>query len=605
MKIQDNPKISDLFRFLIYFMKPQGTLFLLLIFFLCAWSFEQNFVPYFIKLVIDGVTLLEQNHFSFQGFSIFYDLRYILFLGLAFLLISEAIYRASDFLYAYLIPPFTARIRTYLTAHVTLQSYRYFSNHFPGSLSNKINDLPRSAGEIFEIFARSFLPGILNGIIAISLLFYVYPILGIIMMVWFILHIGISWIASQKSAVYAEHQSEALSTLSGKIVDIIGNILTVRLFTRLPYEKKYLSRYQKDAIQKHIKTLTFSAKVMTTIGLLSLIEYILMILASLYGWSHGWLSVGDLAFVLTLLQNITQATWWTTLEFPRLFQEVGTSFQSYRLLIQKHEIIDKRGAPLLRITHGEIIFEHVTYGHSEENNRIPLFNDLNLTIKGGEKVGLVGFSGSGKTTFVNLILRHFNISKGRILIDGQDITNVTQDSLREAIAVIPQDTNLFHRTLYENIQYGNIKASRKDVEEAAKAAHAHEFIQDTSDGYETLVGERGLKLSGGQRQRIAIARAILKDAPILILDEATSALDTATERKIQESLLEAMQNRTTIVIAHRLSTLSHMDRILVFHKGQVVEEGTHQSLLALEGHYARMWTLQAEGFLPKTLHQKT
>lgn len=599
MKIKDNPKIYDLFRFLIHFMKPKGGLFILLILFLFAWSFEQNFVPYFIKLIIDGVTQLEQSQSSFTGFSIFYDLRYILFIGLAFLLISEAIYRASDFLYARLIPPFMARIRDYLIAHVMLQSYRYFSNHFPGSLANKINDLPRSAGEIFEIFSRSFLPGILNGIIAISLLFYVYPILGLIMMVWFTLHIGISWIASQKSAVYSEHQSEALSTLSGKIVDVIGNILTVRLFTRLPYEKKYLNHFQQDAIQKHIKALTFSAKVMTIIGLLSLAEYILMILASLYGWSHGWLSLGDLAFVLTLLQNITQATWWTTLEFPHLFQEVGTCFQSYRLLIQHHEVVDKIDALPLCITRGEIVFDHVTFGHPEKTNHFPLFNDLNLTIKGGEKVGLVGFSGSGKTTLIGLILRHFDLNGGRILIDGQDIANVTQDSLRAAISVIPQDTNLFHRTLYENIHYGNIEASKEEVINAAKAAHANEFIQETTDGYETYVGDRGLKLSGGQRQRIAIARAILKNAPILILDEATSALDTTTENDIQKSLLAAMKNRTTIVIAHRFSTLSHMDRILVFNKGKIIEEGTHATLLSLGGHYARMWTLQAKGFLPQ------
>ena len=598
MKIHDAPKISDLFRFLIHFMKPQKELFILLLILLCAWPLEQNFVPYFIKLIIDGVAHLEQNSITFSGFSIFYDLRHILFLGLAFLLISEAVYRAADFLYARLIPPFMARIRDHLTHHVTLQSYRYFSDHFPGSLANKINDLPRSAGQIFEIFSRSFLPGAVNGILAIGLLFYVYPVLGLIMTIWFILHVGLSWFASKKSSIYSEAQSESLSTLSGKIVDVISNILTVRLFTRFPHEKKYLKHYQQDAIQKHVKTLTFSAKVMTIMGLLSVIEYILMILASLYGWSHGWLTLGDLAFVLTLLQNITQATWWTTLEFPHLFEEVGVSFQSYRLLIQKHEIIDKKGSLPLHITKGEITFDHVTYGHFENRDR-PLFKDLNITIKGGEKVRLVGFSGSGKTTFVNLIFRHFNLNKGRILIDGQDIAHITQDSLRASISVIPQDTNLFHRTLYENIHYGNMNASRQDVINAAKAAHADEFIEETIHGYETMVGDRGLKLSGGQRQRIAIARAILKNAPILILDEATSSLDTTTERKIQKSLIEAMKNRTTIVIAHRLSTLFHMDRILVFNKGQLVEEGSHENLLSLEGHYANMWALQAEGFLPQ------
>ena len=230
-----------------------------------------------------------------------------------------------------------------------------------------------------------------------------------------------------------------------------------------------------------------------------------------------------------------------------------------------------------------------------------LFNNKNVIIQSGQKVGLVGLSGSGKSTFVNLILLLFDVESGKIVIDGQNIRKVTQESLRENIAMIPQDVSLFHRTLMENIRYGRTDATDEEVIDASKKAHCHEFISQLKEGYESLVGERGIKLSGGQRQRIAIARALLKNAPILILDEATSALDSLTEKLIQDSLHALMQGRTTIVIAHRLSTLSEMDRILVFDKGQIVEDGSHDDLLKAKGHYSRMWAMQAGGFLPDHL----
>jgi ATP-binding cassette subfamily B protein len=234
-----------------------------------------------------------------------------------------------------------------------------------------------------------------------------------------------------------------------------------------------------------------------------------------------------------------------------------------------------------------------------------VFRGLNLTIRPGERVGLVGFSGSGKSTFVNLILRLYDIQQGRILIDDQDIRDVTQDSLRQSISMIAQDPMLFHRSLLDNMRYGSLSATDAEVEDAAQRAHAHEFIASLPEGYDSLVGERGVRLSGGQRQRVAIARALLKNAPIFFLDEATSSLDSVTERHIQESIENLMQGRTAIVIAHRLSTIAHLDRIVVFHDGEVVEDGTHAALLARKGHYARMWSMQAGGFLPERDHVST
>ena len=280
----------------------------------------------------------------------------------------------------------------------------------------------------------------------------------------------------------------------------------------------------------------------------------------------------------------------------QLFKEMGTIRPALSLVIQKHAITDFLGEKDLNISKGEIHFENVTFNYLKNTN---LFKNQNLVIEAGQKVGLVGFSGSGKTTFVNLMLRFFELNEGRILIDGQDIAKVTQDSLRTHIAMIPQEPMLFHRTLLENIRYGRLDASDEEVLEAAKKAHCHEFIMKLEQGYETMVGERGIKLSGGQRQRIAIARAILKNAPILILDEATSALDSVTEKLIQASLKVLMKGRTTIVIAHRLSTLADMDRILVFKQGQIVEDGPQEELLKKEGHFAKLYALQSGGLLPE------
>lgn len=265
------------------------------------------------------------------------------------------------------------------------------------------------------------------------------------------------------------------------------------------------------------------------------------------------------------------------------------------LISTSHEIKDAPSAQLMAVTAGRIQFKDVTFSYKKGK---PIFENLSVDILPGQRVGLVGFSGSGKSTFVNLIMRSYDIQKGAISIDGQNIAAVTSHSLREKIAMIPQDPSLFHRTLMENIRYGRFDATDEEVIEASKRAHCHGFIEELDEKYHSLVGERGVKLSGGQRQRIAIARAILKNAPILILDEATSSLDSVTEKIIQKSLDDLMKNRTTLVIAHRLSTLSHLDRILVFDQGKIVEDGTTEALLQKNGYFARLWNMQADGFLP-------
>jgi ATP-binding cassette subfamily B protein len=282
--------------------------------------------------------------------------------------------------------------------------------------------------------------------------------------------------------------------------------------------------------------------------------------------------------------------------FLEFFEYVGNITDGVGVIIRPHEVTDAADARELVVTKGEIRFEDVEFAYP---GGMEVFRGLTLAIQPGQRVGLVGFSGSGKSTLVNLILRLYDIQGGRILVDGQDIREVTQDSLRGAIAMIAQDPMLFHRSLLENVRYGRLDATDQEVQEAAQQAHAHEFIVSLPEGYNSLVGERGVRLSGGQRQRIAIARAILKNAPIFFMDEATSSLDSVTERHIQDSIEDLMRGRTAIVIAHRLSTIAHLDRIVVFHQGEVVEDGTHVELLARGGHYARLWSMQAGGFLPE------
>ena len=331
------------------------------------------------------------------------------------------------------------------------------------------------------------------------------------------------------------------------------------------------------------------------VSIIMLIGLNLFILLHMY--SRGLVSIGDFTFVISLSISILWNLWFLASQFVSFSEQIGLCRQALSIITHPHDIVDAMEAKPLMMTKGQIQFHQVSFHYAEGTK---LFRNKNILIEGGQKVGLVGFTGSGKSTFVNLILRLFEVESGEITIDGQNVNQVTQQSLREQIALIPQDISLFHRSLFENIHFGNPQANEDDVIAAAKQAHCDEFIRLLPQGYQSLVGERGVKLSGGQRQRIAIARAMLKNAPILILDEATSSLDSITEKYIQDALDLLMQNKTTIVIAHRLSTLSKMDRILVFDNGEIIEDGTHTTLVAKNGHYAKMWHMQAGGFLPET-----
>jgi ATP-binding cassette subfamily B protein len=384
--------------------------------------------------------------------------------------------------------------------------------------------------------------------------------------------------------------------VNGKIVDAVTNILNAKLFARLDFEREFLDVFLEKEVATGRRTFWYMERIRWFQFTAAAILKIGTIYYALTLWDSGLISVGEFTMSMGLALLIISDARNLTRRFLELFEYVGNIANGVETIVQTHEIVDAPNALPLKVSHGRIEFKNVCFAY---NANKPVFDGLNVVIESGQRVGLVGFSGSGKSTFVSLILRNFEPQSGQILIDGTDIQQVLIDSLHEQVSLIPQDPSLFHRSLKENIGYGRLNADDDAIAEAAHLAHADEFIQFMPEGYAALVGERGVKLSGGQRQRIAIARVMLKDAPILLLDEATSSLDSVTEKAIQENLDRVMGRKTVIAIAHRLSTIAHLDRILVFDQGRIVEDGGHEQLLALQGFYHRLWTMQAGGFLPE------
>lgn len=586
-------KIKTVNALIWHYLKEQKSNFILIQLCAFAWTLDHTLWPYWNMKLIDILT----NHMGDRS-DIFAILTPLILAGITLWFTVEIMFRIGGFLLAKASPKMEANIRLNLFDYVQRHSYNYFSNHFAGSLSNKINDLPPCVSRILQLVQLLFLPVALAVFIAIFIFTSIQPLFGLILLSWIVIHVGICLFFAKKCDTLSHIHAEARSQLAGKIVDSLSNYLNTKLFSRYRYELEYVKQYQEIERKKHEKSLWYVELVKIPLGIFSLIiPGFLLIGLTLYYWKNNQVTNGEVVYILNGSANIMIMTWLAGLELPNFFKETGIAKQALTLIEDPHEIVDDPEAKKLVVTKGEIAFNKVTFhyhpGHA-------LFKDKSLVIHPGEKIGLVGFSGSGKTSFINLILRHYDVEEGEILIDGQNISVVTMESLRNAIAMIPQEPVLFHRTLKENIRYGNLKATDEEVIEASKRAHCHEFISKLPEGYDTYVGERGLKLSGGQRQRIAIARAILKNAPIIILDEATSALDSLTEKMIQEGLEQLLTGKTSIVIAHRLSTIAHLDRILVFENGEVLEEGTHEELLLHNGRYAEMWQMQAGGFLPET-----
>ena len=549
-------------------------------------------LPYAIKRIMDAVAaaqaaggavwpLVEDPLWLFAG------------LNLGIVLFS----RASGALLVILGPELRRRVRRELFVYLQQHSQGYFMSNFAGSLANRLAEVAQSVAHTLWTVLFDFWPLAISFAVSLVLLAGVSTDLALVLGGWTAAYVAVSYLLALRCRRYARDYAAARSLVSGKIVDSVSNVMNAKLFARREHERRYLDGYLDLEVARARETFWFMERIRWFQFLAAMLLMLGIVGYALAIWSAGGMSAGAFAMAASLSLLLIEQARGLSRRFLEFFEYVGNINDGVTMIVRPHEVVDVAGAMPLRVARGEASFENVSFAYTPER---PVFEGLSLRFRAGERVGLVGYSGSGKSTLVNLMLRLFEPQAGRILVDGQDIAGVTQESLRAAIAMIPQDPMLFHRTLMENIRYGRLDATDSEVIEAAQRAHAHDFIMASEQGYESLVGERGVKLSGGQRQRIALARAILKRAPILLLDEATSALDSVTEREIQHSLEFLMRDRTVIVIAHRLSTLAHLDRIVVFHEGRVIEDGSHDELLARDGHYAHMWHMQAGGFLPES-----
>tara|TARA_B100000749_G_scaffold280455_1_gene276714 strand:- start:148493 stop:150235 length:1743 start_codon:yes stop_codon:yes gene_type:complete len=550
----------------------------------------QILIPYSFKEILDGAVAFDgpkDQLFDYLNG----PLSFFAWMCLGILVFS----RASGALLVYFGPRLRKMTREKIYHYLQYQSHRYFISNFSGSLANRINEVSMGVNHGLWTVMFDFLPVAVSFCVTLFLLYSANSGLALFLAFWVFVYVSISFLLATRCQKYSRTFAAERSRTTGHIVDAVTNVMNTKLFARLPFERHRLNKQLDVEVEKATETMWFFEKMRWFQFIAGLILQLGTIVYALVLFRDGAISVGSFAMVATLSLVIIDDSRGLSRRFLEFFEYMGNISDGVKILVKPHEIQDMENAKDLVAKDGALEFKDVCFSYAEGKS---VFENLNVKIKPGEKVGLVGFSGSGKTTFVNLILRLFDIQEGQISIDDQNIQTHTQDSLRSSISMIPQDPVLFHRTLLENIRYGNPSATDEQVKEAARMAHAHDFILETEDGYQSLVGERGVKLSGGQRQRVAISRAILKDAPLLVMDEATSSLDSITEKAIQNTLDTIMKDKTVIVVAHRLSTISHLDRILVFNEGRIIEDGSHETLLKENGHYARLWSMQAGGFLP-------
>lgn len=478
----------------------------------------------------------------------------------------------------------------YLLSH----SYGFFNDNFVGSIVTRVRrfqaTFERFTDELFFNISRTFL----EILIIIGVMFSIRTFLGVLMLLWCMVYLTIAYTFTKYIMQYDIKKAAQETITTAHLADTITNSINIKLFTSKNLEAGNFARITDKLfrLRRHAWDLANHGYIFQSIAL-ALLEFGVLYYAIL-SWEKGLLTIGDFVLLQAYLGQIFQRLWNLGKNLRIVYEALADANEMTLMLMEPHEIVDHENAGKLKVTAGRVEFAGVNFHYHRET---PILSKFDLVISPGERVALIGPSGGGKSTIVKLLFRFIDVQEGQILVDGTDISSVTQDSLRKAISLVPQEPILFHRSLEENIRYGNPRATRDQIKAAAKAAHAHEFISKFPAGYDTLVGERGVKLSGGERQRVAIARAILKNAPILVLDEATSSLDSESESLIQDALHTLMKDKTTLVIAHRLSTIMGMDRIIVIEDGKITEQGKHTELVkASEGTYQRLWEIQAGGF---------
>ncbi|MGF7160657.1 ATP-binding cassette subfamily B multidrug efflux pump [Rhodoligotrophos appendicifer] len=551
-------------------------------------------MPVLIGWVVQLVAGSEPEAFLSEGWMILVGMALLLLVIRPVILTTQALLQHQA-----IFPGVTNLVRWQSHKHVVRQSLAYFQSDFAGRIASRVMETGYAlrASAVSVISVIWYLVSFAMAMVAIMLV--ANPWLAVPSLAWIAGYVILLWTIVPQVRVASSEIAFARSALTGRIVDSYTNIMTVKLFARTAVEDAYV----REAVDWHTGRMRKQLRWFTwlTLGLAVLSGFLIAATGglALWLWSEGAVGVETVATVLTLTLQMSTTSGRVAYELTQVSEQFGTVREGMETVARPLRVVDQPGAPTLQVTLGEIQFKDIRFGYGRETG---LIEGLNLTIRPGEKIGLIGRSGAGKSTLINLLLRFYDLEDGQILIDGQDIATVTQQSVREAIAVVTQDTSLLHRSIRENIAYGKPGASDEKIISAARQAHAHEFIMDLEDwrgrhGYDAHVGERGVKLSGGQRQRIAISRVILKSAPILILDEATSALDSEVEAAIQEQLETLMESKTVIAIAHRLSTIARMDRLVVMDGGRIIEEGNHAELLAHGGKYAQLWARQSGGFL--------
>jgi ABC-type multidrug transport system fused ATPase/permease subunit len=510
-------------------------------------------------------------------------------------LANEVVWRTSGFCGMRWITGAVAEASRRLFGYLSEHSATYFADRFAGALVNKVANAATGTERLISQWLWQFFPWIVGLLADLWITYLAHPYFALALAVWMAVYVPVNvlWVRRLHKLSFA--YAEASSQLRGKMVDTTTNIDTVQLTGEVAFERQHVGESIGLQRLSHLREWWWSEWLLVTNGVLLALFILSMFGIGMGLISRGLISVGSLVMVVTVVIALEQRMFFLGQNLTQAVSYHGQVSEGLAELLQPHEITDRpRAAPLV-VRRAGIAFEALSFSY--RNARV-FAGDFDLRIEGGEKVGLVGHSGAGKSTLVSLLLRQFELDGGSIRIDGQSVSDITLESLRRAVALVPQGTSLFHRSILDNIRYGRLAATDEEVVEAARLAEADGFIRQLPQGYDTQVGERGVKLSGGQRQRIAIARALLRNAPILLLDEATSALDSESEAAIQRALVGLMRDKTVIAIAHRLSTLRAMDRIVVLEQGRIVEDGSHEALVRQGGVYASLWNSQVSGFIP-------
>jgi ATP-binding cassette subfamily B protein len=544
---------------------------------------------YVVKLLTDDVIAFGQGQVNTDEI-----LKWV-FLFPGIYLVNELIWRCSGFSGMRWITGAVAETNRRLFGYLSEHSATYFSDRHAGALVNKISNASSGIERLIGQWLWQFLPLIISLMADLYLTSTAHQYFTYTLLAWMAIYVPANIFFVSKLHKLSFAYAESSSLLKGKMVDSTSNVDTVQYTGSIEYEKQHIGQHIGNQRFKHLREWWWSEWILVTNGVLLAIFTFAMFAFGMWLISLGEISVGSLIMIIMVVIGLEQRMFFLGQNMTQAVSYYGQVNEGLKELLEPHEIVDKPDASPLTVKEAAIEFRDLDFAY--RGKRV-FRGSFDLRIEGGEKVGLVGHSGAGKSTLVSLLLRRFDLNGGSIRIDGQSVSDITLDSLRKSVAFVPQSTSLFHRSIIENIRYGRLDASDEEVVRAAELAQADCFIRELPEGYHTKVGERGVMLSGGQRQRISVARAVLRNAPILLLDEATSALDSVSEAAIQKALVGLMHGKTVIAIAHRLSTLRAMDRIVIIEDGEIVEDGTHDELLADQGVYASLWNSQVSGFIP-------